>query len=123
MVAKVYGRVDSGERIDFAFNGKTGLWEAAAPEMLKGTYLVEVYAEDYAGNIAYVTSILCTIDMTQVCVLADISECRTDVEKDNISSILSAECMTAVKEDDYMVDVLSSTCDIDVVRCEICGRW
>lgn len=124
MVAAVYGRVDNGERIDFTLNGKTGLWEATAPETLKGTYLVEIYAEDYAGNIAYLTSVLCTIDMTRVCVLADVSDCRADAEKDNVSSIMLAECMAAVKEDDkYMVDVLSSTCDIDVVRCEICGRW
>lgn len=105
MVAAVYGRVDNGERINFTLDKSTGLWEATAPETLKGTYIVGIYAEDYAGNVAYVTSVLCTIDMTRVCIITEASECEADV---------SDECVA---------DVMTSACSIEVVRCEVCGRW
>lgn len=124
MVAAVYGSVDNGERIDFTLNSNTGLWEATAPETLKGTYYVEIYAVDHAGNVSYVTSALCTIDMTRVCIVTDVAECSIDADDKRKMSVMVSECTADIDTcDDYVIDVLASTCSIDVIRCEVCGRW
>lgn len=124
MVANVYGRVDNGERIDFALNSKTGLWEATAPETLKGTYCVEIYAEDHAGNVSYVTSALCTIDTSRMCLITDVAECDAGVDDNRSMSVTVSDCTVEVDiGNERMIDVLTSACNIDVVRCDICGRW
>ena len=124
MVAAVYGSVDSGERIDFTLNGNTGLWEATAPETLKGTYYVEIYAVDHAGNLAYVTSALCTIDTSRVCLITDVAECDAAVDDNRSMSVTVSDCMVEVDTgNEHMIDVLASTCGIDVIRCDVCGRW
>lgn len=124
MVAAVYGRVDSGERIDFTLNSNTGLWEATAPETLKGTYYVEVYAEDHAGNVSYIASMLCAIDMTQVCLITDVAECDADVDDSRSMSVTVSDCVAEVNTDnEHMIDVMTSACSIDVIRCDICSRW
>lgn len=124
MVAAVYGRVDSGERIDFTLNSNTGLWEATAPETLKGTYYVEIYAEDHAGNVSYVTSALCTIDTSHVCLITDVAECDTAVDDNRSMSVTVSDCVAEVDTDnEHMIDVMTSACSIDVIRCDICSRW
>lgn len=124
MVAAVYGHIDSGERIDFTLNSKTELWEATAPETLKGTYHIEIYAEDHAGNVSYVTSALCTIDMSRVCIITDVAECSIDADDKTKMSVMVSEYTADIDTgNEYVIDVLASMCSIDVIRCEICGRW
>lgn len=124
MIAAVYGSIDSGERIDFTLNSNTGLWEATAPETLKGIYYVEIYAEDHAGNVTYIASALCTIDMTRVCIVTDVAECDAGVDDNRSMSVTVSDCTAEVDTgNEHMIDVLTSACDIDVIRCDICGRW
>lgn len=97
MVARVYGAIDN-QAITFTYNEDTGRWDAAVPANLNnGTYLVALWAEDEAGNTSYITTALCTIDTSQMCVSVEIAESSIQLEV-NESSLM-------------------------VVRCEACGRW
>ena len=96
MVKRVYGTVDNTQ-ITFIYNESSGRWEATAPDNLEGTYQVALYAEDEAGNVTYITTALCTIDTSQMCITVDTAECS--------------------------IDVMTASFSLSVVRCDICGRW
>lgn len=62
MVARVVGTVDNRE-IVFSYNQTTGRWETAVPRDLDGTYVVDLWAYDEAGNASYAATVLFTVDM------------------------------------------------------------
>lgn len=97
MVAKVYGYLDNQEMI-FSYNETTGRWETTVPEHLDGgSYIVALYAEDEAGNRSYITTALCTLDTSRMCLSVEFSTCSARL--------------------------LVNTCRLSVVRCDVCGRW
>lgn len=97
MVARVYGAIDN-QAIVFTYNEITGRWDATVPANLNGgAYLVALWAEDEAGNTAYITTALCTIDTSKMCVSVEIAESSIQLEVNESS--------------------------LTVVRCEACGRW
>lgn len=56
MVKRIIGKAN-GFKLIFEYVG-TGRWEATVPSNLGGEYVVEIWAEDDAGNISYVTKML-----------------------------------------------------------------
>lgn len=57
MVVSLYGRADNYELV--FMQDSNGLWGATVPpDMTDGTYAVELYAVDWAGNIGYYTGLL-----------------------------------------------------------------
>lgn len=66
MVARVFGRVDG---IEVSFKQKGNFYILEFPKKLdSGNYIVEVYAEDEAGNVSYCSTLLCAIDPSGACV-------------------------------------------------------
>lgn len=64
MVVKLEGIIDG---IPVIFNWKEGnLWEIKVPPSLTGVYIVELKAYDEAGNMAYVTLYVVTIDISSL---------------------------------------------------------
>jgi hypothetical protein len=60
-VVKMTGRIDSVE-IVFSLS-ETGAWIATVPPDIYGEFVVEVTALDEAGNAAYSTAMLFTVDI------------------------------------------------------------
>lgn len=60
MVTRVYGHVEGVEVIFTPAGNDT--WNCTVPKVPDGEYVVDLYAEDEAGNIAYTATILFTID-------------------------------------------------------------
>ncbi len=61
---KVFGRVDG---VDVIFQQKEGgRWEVPVPLDKDGEYVVEIMAEDDAGNIAYIAKMLFTVNRNQL---------------------------------------------------------
>ena len=59
-IARVYGTVCG---IDIVLEHTKGdIWQVPVPLLPDGKYIVEVYAEDDAGNISYVAKYLYTFD-------------------------------------------------------------
>lgn len=67
---KLTGKIE-GQPVAFELvrqEGRTSVFSAEVPSNLDGEYVVELTAEDDAGNIAFVCKYLVTIDLTNLCV-------------------------------------------------------
>lgn len=64
MVTRVYGTVEGAEVILTPSTGDQ--WTCTIPKTLNGEYVVELFAEDEAGNIAYFASALFEVDAKHV---------------------------------------------------------
>lgn len=65
MVVKVIGTVDDIEVV-FKYNQVTGKWETTVPRDLDGTYVVDLWAFDEAGNRGYAATVLFTVDVERL---------------------------------------------------------
>lgn len=66
MVTKVWGRVD-GKDVIFSY-AQGDVWQVPVPLDLDGEYVVEILAEDEAGNQSYLARLLYTVAAGTVCV-------------------------------------------------------
>ena len=66
MVVKVTGKVDGQDVIFERSEGNR--WNITVPYDLDGMYVIEVTAEDEAGNIAFCTKMLLIVDPATLCV-------------------------------------------------------
>ena len=61
MVKQLTGLLDGHDIVFKNVGGST--WEVEAPPAENGRYIIALYAEDYAGNISYVATILYTVNV------------------------------------------------------------
>lgn len=61
MIKKVYGRAND-LNITFTYNEQKGLYDAAIPRSVNGTYFLDLYAEDVAGNVTFMATALFEFD-------------------------------------------------------------
>lgn len=67
---KLTGKIE-GQQVAFELirqEGRASVFTAEVPANLDGEYVVELTAEDDAGNIAFICKYLVTIDLTNLCV-------------------------------------------------------
>lgn len=107
-IRRVWGTAD-GIQLIFTYNSATGRWEAEVPAPADGRYVVALYAEDYAGNTAYVAKLLFTIDLRNMCITFSVLEISSDIEAMRISS---AAAMPEVNSD----AATSGVCDVAAMR-------
>ena len=105
MVKRVFGAVDNQDVV-FTPNIDTGLWETAVPADVDGEYVTELYAEDEAGNISYMATVLFAVDTSNMCVRVKVIRYATE------SSLI-----------DYEADCSLTDIRAETIRCELCGRW
>ena len=67
-VARVFGRVDGAEVILQQAGGDR--WNVPVPLDIDGEYVVEIMAEDEAGNQTYLSKMLYTVDAGNICIHA-----------------------------------------------------
>lgn len=63
MVVKLVGVINEHQVAFSRRSDDADIWDAIAPKNLSGQYVVELTGYDGAGNQAYVTSYIVTIDM------------------------------------------------------------
>lgn len=66
----------------------------------------ELYAEDEAGNISYMATVLFAVDTSNMCVRVKVIRYATE------SSLI-----------DYDADCSLTDIRAEIIRCELCGRW
>lgn len=98
MVVRLIGKINSDPVI---FERKAGdRWEAIIPSVPSGVYVVEFSAYDEAGNMAYVSQFLLSIDLTALCMRVTMREIGSrnraekfcsDVLPDYFSAIAKSE--------------------------------
>lgn len=65
-VKRVFGRVDG---IEMVLNHETGdRWNVPVPLDVDGEYVVDIIAEDEAGNQSYMAKLLFCVDSSMLCV-------------------------------------------------------
>lgn len=68
MVTRVFGRAGQYD-LEFIKTSE-GLWTAAVPFVESCEYVIDLYAEDEAGNISYYATYLLTFDVSKLQVQA-----------------------------------------------------
>lgn len=67
-IARVFGRVDGSEIVMEQAQGE--IWSVPVPLDQDGEYVVEIIAEDEAGNRTYRAKMLYTVDAGNICIHA-----------------------------------------------------
>lgn len=103
MVVKVYGSCE-GASIVFTPMGDD-LWECDVPISKSGQYVIDLYAEDDAGNIAYTATILFIVDTKHLTVKIKFLKFSEDARLKNLFT--SGTCVKHF--------IMTPT------KCEVCG--
>lgn len=87
MIKKVYGK-SNGLDIVFTQDQNEGKWNTTIPRDASGTYYLELYAEDEAGNVGYIASVIMNYDPVSFCVSFDVIDFQGNAEmKEFIDSL------------------------------------
>lgn len=120
MVVRVYG---SANGVDITFTPiGDDRWECAVPRVPSGEYVVDLYAEDEAGNIGYAATMLFIVNAKHII---------TDVRWLNIAANSTLTLFSAFGRSNAPKPVESTTVythqihmqnfKMEVTRCEKCG--
>lgn len=122
MVKALYGKCQ-GKDINFQLNEATGRWETAVPASPDGTYIIELWAEDYAGNIGYFATIEVTFDSSQLCFSIKILSVGAQFTMEQVKQALCLDGMRfCVPGHEIAWAVAPDIVMSSVIRCEVCGR-
>ena len=94
MIVKVSGKIDGKEVIFEKADGDQ--WSVMVPYDLDGMYVVELTAENEAGNIAYCTKMLLIVNPATLCVKL--------VPLDYMVEVISEDYKVTVIPEDYAVE-------------------
>lgn len=103
MVERVRGRIDQTDIIFTHIEGD--LWQAQVPFHSDGTYAVELFAVDYAGNEAYLCKMLFVLDGLMVkAYLIESEYVGTPVEMEHLTEVDLAEFLADALKRDYLAE-------------------
>ncbi len=104
MVRRLWGKCD-GQDIVLTRNRDSGRWETTVPASANQTYIFELWAEDYAGNVGYFATIKVSFDSSQLCAKIYILDVGEAFSEDEVRQALR---LVPVAE--------------EIIRCEVCGQ-
>lgn len=81
MIKRVFG---SSNGINVIFTQTGNKWEVSVPVTESGEFVIDVYAEDMAGNMGYCATILYTIDLNKLSVAVKILNFNSDIKFENL---------------------------------------
>ncbi len=80
---RVYGKADNIDLV-FQFDGES--WLATVPAG-SGAYTVELFAEDDAGNVSHMTTVLVTYDIETMCFRFEIVEVGAGFSAEDVTAM------------------------------------
>lgn len=114
MVTKVIGKVDGREIIFERSDGDS--WKITVPQDLDGMYVIEVTAEDEAGNIAYCAKMLLIVDPETLCVSLQPYDYSFDIMPDEYRvGVIPDRYSIEAMEDNYLVGVQPDPYYLEVI--------
>lgn len=114
MIVKVSGKVDGQDVIFERSEGNS--WNITVPYDLDGMYVIEVTAENDAGNVAYCTKMLLIVDPATLCVkLVPLDYMVEVVPEEYEMHIIPEDYLVEVMEEQYQVAALPDLFFIEVV--------
>lgn len=122
MVVRLYGKCQ-GRDINFQLNGASGRWETAVPASPSGIYIIELWAEDAAGNVGYFATIEVTFDSSKLCVSIKILDVGASFTMQDVKQALGADALKFSAASDALLCAVSpEIIKAKIVRCEVCGQ-
>lgn len=122
MVVRLYGKCQ-GRDINFQLNEATGRWETAVPASPSGIYIMELWAEDAAGNVGYFATIEVTFDSSKLCVSIKILDVGASFTMQDVKQALGADALKFSAASDALLCAVSpEIIKTKIVRCEVCGQ-
>lgn len=121
MVTRVWGTADDFD-LEFSLSPSTGLWEAQVPADADGQYVVQLWAQDAAGNTAYYATVLVSIDLSCLCVSIRVIEYGADFEAATVGVEASPDhvSLTVQAESVRLSASVVPVC-LTVKQCEVIG--
>ena len=114
MIVKVSGKVDGQDVIFERSEGNQ--WNITVPYDLDGMYVIEVTAENDAGNVAYCTKMLLIVDPATLCVkLVPLDYMVEVVPEEDETHIIPEDYLVEVMEEQYQVATLPDLFYVEVV--------
>lgn len=89
MLKRVFGK-SNGLDINFTRTNE-GKWETAIPRDVSGIYYLELNAEDEAGNIGYMATVVMKFDPVSFCVKFDVIDFHGNAEMKNFIDAFKME--------------------------------
>lgn len=116
MVTQVYGKANN---FNIVFNQVVGnRWEAGLPDVADGEYVVEMFAEDDAGNVAYFCTMLFIISGHKVMGYIVPAGFEGEVRDRNYEGLLDIKDMLAtLNKKKYSVNILERGYVLNATKC------
>jgi len=121
MIKRVWGRCNSA---DIVLSRDGGQWTVTVPGG-KGEYIVELYAEDDAGNSGYIATMLLTYDVTKLCATFKVADVAAGYSMADVAAALGPGIEASAWTGAVDVTGGMSEIGVSVSGCEISGggRW
>lgn len=113
MVTRIWGTCQ-GKDVIFS-PGEDGLWRCAVPATASGSYVIELWAEDGAGNVGYLATILLAFDLDKLVCRIEILDVGTMLSRDALENMLVGSGPRAAP----LEDPFSCARDGDEVFCRV----
>ena len=113
MITNVWGKVNSS---DIVFQrGENNKWTVTVPKDTQGTYVLELWASDNAGNVGYFATVEVTFDTSKLCVSVKIVEIGSLFTIEDVQSIFSIEPLESISFYDDL-------CEVDMVADKVMSK-
>lgn len=122
MVKALYGKCN-GRDIVFSPDA-AGRWETAVPASPNAAYIIELWAEDDAGNKSYFATVRVEYDTSQLCMTVQIVDIGVGWDIEDVRGLFSVVPVLAESDDEAVQSSVffDSETLSEVIRCEVCGR-
>lgn len=120
MVVRVYG---SANGVDIVFTPiGNDRWECAVPKFPSGEYVVDLYAEDEAGNIGYAATMLFIVNAKHIVTKIEWLKIATNSNITLFQAFGKTDTRKAVETTKtYTHQIHMQKFKMEVTRCEKCG--
>lgn len=120
MVVRVYG---SANGVDIVFTPiGDDRWECAVPKFPSGEYVVDLYAEDEAGNIGYAATILFIVNAKHIVTKIEWLKIAANSNITLFQAFGKTDATKAIETTKvYTHQVYMQNFKMKVTRCEKCG--
>lgn len=105
MVVRLKGKLNGSIIIFERSDGDR--WEAVVPAVSSGIYIVELQAEDDAGNVAYCAKYIVTIDIEALTVsLVPMDYCAELIHMEFVLKMEKEDLRTEIVDDDFIIEII-----------------
>ena len=118
MIKALWGKCD-GTPITFR-KDLQGRWETSVPASPDAQYIIELWAEDYAGNVGYFATVKYAYDATKMCMCVFVLDVGEKFSIEDVKSVFRNSVMFKEYMNLFKYDLLPEKMKFKIVKCEVC---